>query len=31
MPFSASAMKVEQRPLDNLLWRAKRQWHRWFP
>jgi hypothetical protein len=19
------------RPLDNLLWRAKRQWHRWFP
>ena len=18
-------------PLDNLLWRAKRQWHRWFP
>jgi hypothetical protein len=21
----------EQGPLDNLLWRAKRQWHRWFP
>jgi hypothetical protein len=20
-----------QGPLDNLLWRAKRQWHRWFP
>jgi hypothetical protein len=18
-------------PFDNLLWRAKRQWHRWFP
>jgi hypothetical protein len=17
--------------IDNLLWRAKRQWHRWFP
>jgi hypothetical protein len=23
--------RVEQGPLDNLLWRAKRQWHRWFP
>jgi hypothetical protein len=22
---------VAQSPLDNLLWRAKRQWHRWFP
>jgi hypothetical protein len=21
----------EQGPLDNLLWRAKRLWHRWFP
>jgi len=20
-----------QGPLDNLLWRLKRQWHRWFP
>jgi hypothetical protein len=20
----------QQGPLDNLLWRAKRQWHRWF-
>jgi hypothetical protein len=20
-----------QSPLDDLLWRAKRQWHRWFP
>jgi hypothetical protein len=23
--------KIEQSPLDNLLWRAKRQWRRWFP
>jgi hypothetical protein len=23
--------KTTQGPLDNLLWRAKRQWHRWFP
>jgi hypothetical protein len=23
--------RVEQTLLDNLLWRAKRQWHRWFP
>jgi hypothetical protein len=22
---------VQQSPVDNLLWRAKRQWHRWFP
>jgi hypothetical protein len=21
----------ELKPLDNLLWRLKRQWHRWFP
>jgi hypothetical protein len=21
----------EQSTLDNLLWRLKRQWHRWFP
>jgi hypothetical protein len=20
-----------QGPIDNLLWRAKRQWYRWFP
>jgi hypothetical protein len=26
-PYVATA----QGPLDNLLWRAKRQWHRWFP
>jgi hypothetical protein len=25
------AIKLEQGPLDNVLWRAKRQWHRWFP
>jgi hypothetical protein len=23
--------RLDQGPLDNLLWRAKRQWHRWFP
>jgi hypothetical protein len=23
--------RLTQGPLDNLLWRAKRQWHRWFP
>jgi hypothetical protein len=23
--------RAEQSPLDNLLWRAKRQWRRWFP
>ena len=23
--------RAEQSALDNLLWRAKRQWHRWFP
>jgi hypothetical protein len=23
--------RPEPKPLDNLLWRAKRQWHRWFP
>jgi hypothetical protein len=22
--------KVEQSSLDNLVWRAKRLWHRWF-
>jgi hypothetical protein len=26
-----SCRPVSQTPLDNLLWRAKRQWHRWFP
>jgi hypothetical protein len=24
-------VRIEAIPLDNLLWRAKRQWHRWFP
>jgi hypothetical protein len=23
--------RVKQGPLENLLWRDKRQWHRWFP
>jgi hypothetical protein len=23
--------RLDASPLDNLLWRAKRQWHRWFP
>jgi hypothetical protein len=23
--------RIAQGPLENLLWRAKRQWHRWFP
>jgi len=23
--------RMEQGTFDNLLWRAKRQWHRWFP
>ncbi len=23
--------RVEQGPLDNLLWRVKQQWRRWFP
>jgi len=23
--------RVDQGPLDRLLWRAKRQWRRWFP
>jgi hypothetical protein len=25
------ASRQPQAPLDNLLWRAKRQWRRWFP
>jgi hypothetical protein len=24
-------LRQEQSPLDNFLWRAKRQWRRWFP
>jgi hypothetical protein len=27
----SSREKVAQTPLENLLWRTKRQWHRWFP
>jgi hypothetical protein len=23
--------RPDQAPLENLVWRAKRQWHRWFP
>jgi hypothetical protein len=23
--------RQQQSPLENLLWRAKRQWRRWFP
>jgi hypothetical protein len=23
--------RIAQHPLENLLWRAKRQWQRWFP
>jgi hypothetical protein len=22
--------RIKQGPLENLLWRAKLQWHRWF-
>ncbi len=25
------AVAAEQTPLDNLFWRAKRQWRKWFP
>jgi hypothetical protein len=28
---STQLRKWDQSSLDNLLWRAKRQWHRWFP
>jgi hypothetical protein len=26
-----STERINQSSLDNLLWRAKRQWRRWFP
>jgi hypothetical protein len=26
-----STQRQELSPLDDLLWRLKRQWHRWFP
>ena len=28
---SEQTRKWNQSPLDNLLWRLKRQWRRWFP
>jgi hypothetical protein len=28
---STHLRKWDQSPLANLLWRARRQWHRWFP
>jgi hypothetical protein len=33
LPFKSfdRTIAFKQDPLDNLLWRAKRQWHRWFP
>jgi hypothetical protein len=30
-PFINECAREPQGPLDNLLWRAKRQWRRWFP
>jgi hypothetical protein len=27
----ARVVRVPQNRIDNLLWRFKRQWHRWFP
>jgi hypothetical protein len=32
-PYKSFTRTVESKrgPLDNLLWRAKRLWHRWFP
>jgi hypothetical protein len=29
--WTIQVKRVEQGPLANLLWRAQRQWHRWFP
>jgi hypothetical protein len=29
--YCASVDRVPQSAFDNLLWRAKRLWHRWFP
>ncbi len=28
---SACNVRVDQSPLENLVWRVKRQWRRWFP
>jgi hypothetical protein len=30
-PTLWEAGTLPQPPLENLLWRLKRQWHRWFP
>jgi hypothetical protein len=30
-PFFSECAREPQGPLDNLLWRANRQWRRWFP
>jgi hypothetical protein len=29
--YFRDSVRRPQNPLDNLLWRAKRQWRRWFP
>ncbi len=29
--FYSTRTRVDEGPLGNLLWRAKRQWRRWFP
>jgi hypothetical protein len=29
--YLISEHRVPQTMIENLLWRAKRQWHRWFP
>jgi len=31
MKVHFSYVEVQQGALERLLWRAKRQWHRWFP
>jgi hypothetical protein len=30
-PFFQPLKKVQQSPLNNLLWRTKRLWRKWFP
>jgi hypothetical protein len=29
--FCLPMRNIDHGPIGNLLWRAKRQWHRWFP
>jgi hypothetical protein len=29
--YYTPTQQVPQPPLENLIWRANRQWHRWFP